>query len=224
MLKSKSLPILAGAAALGIAVLLASPANVDLVDPEVDLITSPPTANLPPPSGNLNAGTNNPLNVTSFLSSFTLTPPGGILELTNNTGGTLANFDFTLFGTAASADTGGVLTCSVNQTTSGATCTVSANAKTSSTGSGGTVGTLAMPGAPPWTWDFTGANIPSGANFDLQFGSFNAADHLTTVPAPLIGGGLPVLLAVGGILFGAKLLERSKKRRSLGTAVLNAAA
>src|SRR6202011_4930948 len=38
------------------------------------------------------------------------------------------------------------------------------------------------------------------------------------VPAPVIGHGLPVLLAVGGILFGAKLLGRSRQRRSLGTA------
>ena len=38
-----------------------------------------------------------------------------------------------------------------------------------------------------------------------------------SVPPPLIGGGVPVFLAVGGILFGAKLLERGKKRRSLGT-------
>lgn len=34
-----------------------------------------------------------------------------------------------------------------------------------------------------------------------------------SVPAPLIGRGLPVLLAVGGMLFGAKLLERGKRRR-----------
>ena len=38
-----------------------------------------------------------------------------------------------------------------------------------------------------------------------------------SVPAPLIGGGVPVFLAVGGILFGAKLLERGKRSRSLGT-------
>jgi hypothetical protein len=43
-------------------------------------------------------------------------------------------------------------------------------------------------------------------------------------PAPAIGHGLPVLLAVGGILFGAKLGKRSSKRRSPGTAVLHAAA
>jgi hypothetical protein len=43
------------------------------------------------------------------------------------------------------------------------------------------------------------------------------------VPAPLIGRGLPVLLAVGGMLFGAKLLERRGKRRSLGAADPHAA-
>jgi hypothetical protein len=37
------------------------------------------------------------------------------------------------------------------------------------------------------------------------------------VPAPLIGGGVPAFLAVSGMLFGAKLRERSRKRRSLGT-------
>jgi hypothetical protein len=33
------------------------------------------------------------------------------------------------------------------------------------------------------------------------------------VPAPEIGRGLPVLLAVGGLWFGAKLLERGRRRR-----------
>jgi hypothetical protein len=42
---------------------------------------------------------------------------------------------------------------------------------------------------------------------------------VSVVPAPPIGRGLPVLLAVGGILFGAKILERTKKRRSLGAAI-----
>jgi hypothetical protein len=37
------------------------------------------------------------------------------------------------------------------------------------------------------------------------------------VPAPSIGRGLPVLLAVGGILFGAELLKRGKKRSSVAT-------
>jgi len=40
----------------------------------------------------------------------------------------------------------------------------------------------------------------------------------TSVPAPLIGHGPFVLLAIGGVLFGARLLERSRKRRSFGAA------
>ncbi len=55
------------------------------------------------------------------------------------------------------------------------------------------------PGTYEWTWG-SGAN----QNFTLD---------IEAVPAPLIGRGLPVLLAVGGLLFGAKLLERSKKHR-----------
>jgi hypothetical protein len=33
------------------------------------------------------------------------------------------------------------------------------------------------------------------------------------VPGPVIGSGLPGLLVAGGLLFGAKLLDRSKRRR-----------
>jgi hypothetical protein len=45
-----------------------------------------------------------------------------------------------------------------------------------------------------------------------------------TVPAPPLGHGLPVALAVGGLLLGFKLWERGQKRRSLGTAIPHAAA
>jgi hypothetical protein len=58
----------------------------------------------------------------------------------------------------------------------------------------------ATPGTYVWTWG-SGADADS---FTLQIGP-------AAVPAPLIGRGLPVLLAVGGLLFGAKLLERSKR-------------
>jgi hypothetical protein len=54
------------------------------------------------------------------------------------------------------------------------------------------------PGTYEWTWG-TGAHADS---FTLQIGA---------APAPLIGRGLPVLLVVGSILLGAKLLERSTR-------------
>jgi hypothetical protein len=58
----------------------------------------------------------------------------------------------------------------------------------------------ATPGTYVWKWG-SGADADS---FTLQVGA---------VPAPLIGRGLPVLLAVGGLLLGARLLERGKKQR-----------
>ena len=43
-------------------------------------------------------------------------------------------------------------------------------------------------------------------------------DPLVAVPAPVIGQGLPVALAVGGLLFGVWASDRRKKRRTLGAA------
>jgi hypothetical protein len=63
--------------------------------------------------------------------------------------------------------------------------------------------TLATLGATPGTYEWTWGTGPN-QNFTLQIGA---------VPAPLIGHGLPALLAIGGLLFGAKLLEWSKRRR-----------
>jgi hypothetical protein len=67
----------------------------------------------------------------------------------------------------------------------------------------------------------TVASAATGGAWDF------AIDNVTftpvTVPAPPIGRGLPVLLAVGGMLFGAKILGCSTKRRSRGTAIPHAA-
>jgi hypothetical protein len=63
-----------------------------------------------------------------------------------------------------------------------------------------------------------GAFILTGASS----ASFTAT--LSAVPAPVIGHGLSGVLVVGGVLFGAKLFERSKRRRLLGTAIRYAAA
>jgi hypothetical protein len=52
----------------------------------------------------------------------------------------------------------------------------------------------------------------------------NSGGIFETTPAPPIGQGLPVALAVGGLLLGFKLWERGQRRRSLGTALPYAAA
>ena len=64
----------------------------------------------------------------------------------------------------------------------------------------------------------------SGAVGALNMDNVEINDPYGVVPAPPIGRGLPVLLAAGGILFGAKLLGRSKRRRWFGTLIPHAAA
>jgi hypothetical protein len=50
---------------------------------------------------------------------------------------------------------------------------------------------------------------------DFAVGTLLSVNPTVAVPAPLIGFGLPVFLAVGGLLFGAKLLERSRRGAGL---------
>jgi hypothetical protein len=51
--------------------------------------------------------------------------------------------------------------------------------------------------------------------WDLTSGSLT---EQVAAPAPLIGRGVPVFLAMVGVFFGVKLLERGQMRRPLGTA------
>jgi len=92
---------------------------------------------------------------------------------------------------------------------------------------------------PPFTAALSGANVINylavGALPQSAFGPLAPfrgqvdqfyIDGLNAVaaPAPLIGRGFPVLLAVSGGLLGVKLFDRRKKRRSSGTMIPHRAA
>jgi hypothetical protein len=54
-----------------------------------------------------------------------------------------------------------------------------------------------------------------------DFDKVQLSDNLVSVPAPVIVHGLPGVLAIGGVLFGATLFHR---RKMLGSAIRPAAA
>jgi hypothetical protein len=84
-------------------------------------------------------------------------------------------------------------------------------------GNGGLTGGQFNPyvvGPETFTLNLTGVTaattvIPSSVTFSFGTGP----DTFISVPAPMIGHGLLVLLAVGGVLFGGKLVENLKNRR-----------
>jgi hypothetical protein len=146
----------------------------------------------------------------------------------NDTGSTVTSFSLTINDTYGAAGCSGspadMCNFQIHATTAGggtigfATGTLTGADCVSGCG---TASADFTPGTVTYNWS-GGPGIAAGAKFDLNFASWN--NDVFSVPAPLIGRGLPVLLAVGGLLFGARLLERSKKRRSLGTAISHAAA
>jgi hypothetical protein len=71
---------------------------------------------------------------------------------------------------------------------------------------------------------FTSNGVGDIVEFTALSGTQVIGTAMASVPAPLIGHGLPVVLAVGGLLFGAKIWEQSKSRRSFGTAIPRAVA
>jgi hypothetical protein len=66
----------------------------------------------------------------------------------------------------------------------------------------------------------TPTTLPAGSTFSHGFEaevSYSVQDAgFNPVPAPLIGHGLPGILAVAGVLFGAGLMKRGKKHASFG--------
>ena len=66
--------------------------------------------------------------------------------------------------------------------------------------------------------NWNGLSYQDGTMVAINFAVPEAA------PAPLIGRGIPVVLAISGVLFGANLLGRSKKSRLLRTAIPHPAA
>ena len=63
--------------------------------------------------------------------------------------------------------------------------------------------------------DSNRAGVAGGGDIQFVSGSKIPTFSPLIVPAPSIGHGLLAFLAVGGMLFGPKLLERSKRRHSL---------
>jgi len=227
-LKSIFVPILAGAAALGIT-LAVTPASAT---PSTDFMSTFTQSNLP----GFATGTFGTLDI-HFDGACTVT----------GTTGNCATATFTAasgFAFANGADLADLNTIS---------SVTSFHAVTPSTGfsgsfSGGnadgfgafalnTSCTGACAALPPFSTaqyivdgTFTSQNILTGNSqgFDAAIHILNVSAGgpsqgmtgfaVEPVPAPIIGHGLLVLLAVGGVLFGGKLLEHSKRRSSLGTA------
>ena len=68
--------------------------------------------------------------------------------------------------------------------------------------------------------DSAGFGNPGSGDVHIVSGSEIPTFSPFTVPAPSIGHGILAFLAVGGVLFGGKLFESLKKRRSLESAVV----
>jgi hypothetical protein len=229
MLKSKSLLILAGAA-IGALVLTVPAARADIFP-----ITSDHCSPVPPGVGCLNGGSGGNITVTqesantvdvtvalaSPLTSFARSSGGGAEVLFNLPfasvvlegdtpaflGPTPPNAT-TVNSGSLSPDGAGTFTYSLQCTLISTTC------------NGGDIGV-----GTTITFDVTAPGITAASFTANTDGNFFAVDvrgfngntglvdsHTHIVPAPVIGHGLFILLAIGGVLFGGKLLENLKKR------------
>jgi hypothetical protein len=248
MLRSKSLPILAGAAAFGIAGLLAvAPAQADLFDLTSCHITGSSClgGNVPAASA---FGTVNLTQSGANVNFDVVLNNGNTFVETGAGGGALFVFNDTLASTSvtnASGTINGVINTQLsvegltNQSpfmadgtgdfTASVFCTTPSQCNGNSPQPGGNINDLEFTVTNATLAQLEGVNA-DGNRFvaDILCGSAQPQctggltgpvdNNTPAVPAPLIGHGLFVLLAVGGVLFGGKLLERSKQRGSLKTA------
>jgi len=141
----------------------------------------------------LNNGTTNVpaptfINVNGTFSA-TVSVAGGVTGAGSPTG------DWGTFDESNSANTAGTITYTLTATGSNF-WTDAADVLTPTTGF-----------AAAYSHGFEAATSTTGTG---KFAGYYSA------PAPLIGHGLLVLLTTGGVLFGGRLLERRKNRRSLG--------
>jgi hypothetical protein len=244
MMKSKSLPILVGAATLGALALLSSPAGADLIDANISVGTGPPT--------DPQILTNTTAIPVAVMGSDTEQNPLLIIVGAYDGNGTPSiSFSGCATPSACPAATVGTYGLTANTGTFNAASPATAyDVLGLSSGGNESFGNWSLGDtnhgfAPPTSFSLFAFALPteltsSGITIDesgaaagsyiiaysckLDTGTPGAAcdtngdrgqTPFTTaglvVPAPVIGHGLLVLLAVGGVLFGGKLIESLKK-------------
>ena len=260
MWNSKSLPILAGAATLGLLPLFASsgaqatPFSFSASGGCSEACSA--SATITPGAGTLTVVLTdtqaNPRSAGDLLSSIEITPGGtvGTPSLTSQAG-TLITVDSTTgpYTTSPGPPTHWGVGVATTNCANGTSCIALETAGDFAVG-GAPINMIIGPPDAMGNYSNSNSSINDGhfspyINGTGTFVIANSAITATTtiagvtfdfgtkpdtfitgvpVPAPLIGRGLSALLAIAGVLFGAKLSERSKKHRSLGTAVPHAAA
>jgi len=232
MVKFKSLPILAGVAAIGALALSVTAARADIFP-----ITSDHCTPVPPGVGCLNGGSGGNITVTQESANtvdVTVALASPVTGFASSSGGpNIVLFSLPFSQITLEGDTPAFL----GPNPPNAQTVLTANPLLSPDGAGSYSYGLAcafvstdcsgsVPGlGTTLTFDVTAPGITPGSFTANSDGNFFAVDvigfnsntglvdsHTHIVPAPVIGHGLLVLLAVGGVLFGGKFLEKIKAR------------
>lgn len=204
--------ILAGAAALfATSLLVASPAKADVIYFYADFCSggcgTPPFGSVTLTQSGTSVDVD--VNVASFGNTFVTTGQGvldtNVLEF-NVTGGSLSDITVDAHAPALEAVTGSFGSSNVGDFAFGIKCPTCGNGL-----AGGFTTDIDFSVANATIADLRSVNS-QGFNFatDIYSGSTKNTGAVAA-PAPPIGRGLPAVLAIGGILFGAKLWERRKK-------------